>query len=177
MFVRRACAAKTILADVRTGARGRRISSRTQVVMTDNFNDAFLDIMAMRCDLRMIGTSPTAVFDGRRLKDKQDTQINAARAAKRARSASTPLSPPARTPLSLASRRLHACRPAWNPNDKHITFKLIYQLTRDESFRLPRSVFHSSLGHALAVQTRRQSSRSSPPSSSPCSSGLSRPAT
>lgn len=98
--------------------------------MTGNFNDALLDIMAMRCGRRMIGTSPTAVFDGRRLKDKQDTQINAARAAKRARSASTPLSPPARTPLSLASRRLHACRPAWNPNDKHITFKLIYQLTR-----------------------------------------------
>ena len=76
--------------------------------MTGNFNDALLDIMAMRCGRRMIGTSPTAVFDGRRLKDKQDTQINAARAAKRARSASTPLSPPARTPLSLVSRRLHA---------------------------------------------------------------------
>ena len=90
--------------------------------MTDNFNDTLLDIMPMLCGLRMIGTSPTAVFDGRRLKDKHDTQINAARAAKRARSASTPLSPPARTPLSLASRRLHACRSAWNPNDKRVSF-------------------------------------------------------
>ena len=44
------------------------------VVRMGDFTKALADVMALLCGLRVIGTSPIAVFDGRRLPGKGATQ-------------------------------------------------------------------------------------------------------